>query len=159
MVIYFSFSINIFFQFLIFIYTITMKTNYWVWDILFVLLLCYLIFKIQFYKHHYLSLIIIILTGLIIDLIFQNIQNDIKSNLVEVLLRFVREILLSLHEVVNKYIMERKYGSEYEICFFNGVINLILFMFFSLLNYYFFKLDDFAEYFNNFNTAELLVVL
>ena len=148
-----------FFQFLIFIYTITMKTNYWVWDILFVLLLCYLIFKIQFYKHHYLSLIIIILTGLIIDLIFQNIQNDIKSNLVEVLLRFVREILLSLHEVVNKYIMERKYGSEYEICFFNGVINLILFMFFSLLNYYFFKLDDFAEYFNNFNTTELLVVL
>ena len=136
-----------------------MKTNYWVWDILFVLLLCYLIFKIQFYKHHYLSLIIIILTGLIIDLIFQNIQNDIKSNLVEVLLRFVREILLSLHEVVNKYIMERKYGSEYEICFFNGVINLILFMFFSLLNYYFFKLDDFAEYFNNFNTTELLVVL
>ena len=74
-----------FFQFLIFIYTITMKTNYWVWDILFVLLLCYLIFKIQFYKHHYLSLIIIILTGLIIYLIFQNIQNDIKINVVDVL--------------------------------------------------------------------------
>ena len=136
-----------------------MKTNYWVWDILFVLLLCHLLFKIQFYIHHYLSLIIIILIGLIIDLVFENIQKDIKSDLVMVLLRFIREILLSLHEVVNKYIMEKQYGSEYEICLFNGVINLILFVFFSLLNYYFFKLDDFAEYFNNFNTTELLVVL
>ena len=64
-----------------------------------------------------------------------------------------------MHEIVNKYIIEKKNGSIYEICLFNGFINLILFLFFSLLSYYYFKLDDFNEYFSNFNLTELLVAL
>ena len=152
-------AIIFFAQFLIFIYTVKMKTNFWVWDILFVLLLCYLILKIKFYKHHYLSLVLIILTGLIIDFVYERIQKDISENLTQFLLRFLREILLSLHEIVNKYIIEKKNGSIYEICLFNGFINLILFLFFSLLSYYYFKLDDFNEYFSNFNLTELLVAL
>ena len=77
-------------------------------DLLFASLLCYLILKLKYYKHHYLSLIINILIGLIIDLAFKNIQNDIKEDFLKVLLRLIREILLSLHEVLNKYIMEKK---------------------------------------------------
>ena len=151
-------SFIFFIQFLIFIYTVSMKTNYWIWDIFFVLILCHFILKIQFYKHHYLSIIIILLIGLIIDLAFQNIQNDIKTDFSMVLLRFLREILLSLHVVINKYIIDKKNGAVYEICFFNGVINLILLIIFSIFDYYFFKKDNFVEYFDNFNFIELLVV-
>ena len=32
-------------------------------------------------------------------------------------------------------------------------------MIFSILNYYYFELDNFVEYFNNFNSTELLVGL
>ena len=152
-------SFIFFIQFLIFMSTTTKKTNYWILDFLFASLLCYLILKLKYYKHHYLSLIINILIGLIIDLAFKNIQNDIKENFIKVLIRLLREILLTLHEVLNKYIMEKKNASAYEICLFNGIINLILLVFFSILNYYFFKLDDFADYFNNYNTTELYVIL
>ena len=152
-------SIIFFVQFLMFISTVKMKANYWVWDMLFALLLCHIIFKIQFYKHHYFSLIIILLTGLIIDLVFENIQNDVNNNLFKIFIRFIREILLILHEVVDKYIMEKKYGSVYEISLFNGIINTILFVFFSLLNYYWLKLDDFGEYFNHFEKTDILVII
>ena len=55
--------------------------------------------------------------------------------------------------------MEKKFCSPYEICFYNGLIGLILLTLFSLLNYYFFNLDNFGEYFDNFNTIELLAAL
>ena len=142
-----------------FISTVKMKANYWVWDMLFASLLCYIILKIQFYRHNYFSLILIILTGIIIHLVFENIQNDVNNNIFMIFIRFIREILLSLLEVVDKYIMEKKYGSIYEISLFNGIINTILFIFFSLLNYYYLKLDDFEEYFNNFKKTDILVII
>ena len=55
--------------------------------------------------------------------------------------------------------MERKYGSVYEICFYNGLICSILLGLFYPINYYLLHLDDFSEYFNNFNKKELLVLL
>ena len=74
-------------------------------------------------------------------------------------MRFLREILYSLHDVINKYIIEKKYGSIYEISLFNGIINLILLGIFSIFNYYFFDFDKFIEYFDNFNLNEFFVVI
>ena len=74
-------------------------------------------------------------------------------------MRFLREILYSLHDVINKYIIEKKYGSIYEISLFNGIINLILLGIFSIFNYYFFDFDKFIEYFDNFNINEFFVVI
>ena len=74
-------------------------------------------------------------------------------------MRFLREILYSLHDVINKYIIEKKYGSIYEISLFNGIINLILLGIFSIFNYYFFDFDKFEEYFDNFNINEFFVVI
>ena len=74
------------------------------------------------------------------------------------LFRFLREILYSFHDVINKYIMEKKFGSIYEIALSNGIITLILLLIFAVLDYNFFGLDDYEEYFNNFNGTELLVI-
>jgi len=159
-IIYIFLSALIFFaQSIIFVQSLKIKTNSWIWDILITSIFYYFIFKIKLYKHHYLSMIIIIITGLIIDLVLQNLQNDITNNLFLLFLRFLREILYSLHDVINKYLMQNKYCSIYDISLSNGIITLILLGIFSIFNYYFFNLDNFEEYFINFNTKiELLVI-
>ena len=140
-------------------YTVKIKTNFWIFESVMILVFYYLIFRIKLYRHHYLSIGLIILTGLIIDLAIGNLQNDFHYNLILFALRCARETLYSLHDVINKYIMERKYGSVYEICFYNGLFCSILIGVFYPINYYLWHLDDFSEYFDNFNKKELLVLL
>ena len=142
-----------------FITTIKIKANCWIWYILITSIINILIFKVKLYKHHYLSVVIIILIEIIIDLFLGNLQNDIRNNLLFLLLRFLREILLSLHFVLVKYKKEKKFASVYEMSLFNGIINLIILGIFSILDYFFFGIDNYKEYFNNFNTKELFVIL
>ena len=103
--------------------------------------------------------ILIILTGIILDLVFENLQNDLSNRILLFFIRFTREILYSLHDVVNKYLMEKKFCSPYEICFYNGLIGLILLTLFSILNYYYFDMDNFEEYLDKFNNIELLAAI
>ena len=72
-------------------------------------------------------------------------------------MRFLREIIFSLHDIVVKYAIDIKFCSIYEIAVFNGLIVTILFLIFSLFSYYYFKLDNFEEYFKNFDNTKLLV--
>ena len=152
-------GIIFFIQSFIFLATKKVKSNSWIWDILITSILYYLIFKIKLYKHHYLSVILIILIGVTIDLVLGNLQNDVSENIGFLLLRFLREILYSLHDVINKYLMEKKYCSIYEISLSNGIINLILLGLFALINYFCFDFDKFEEYFDNFNINEFFVAI
>ena len=147
-----------FVQSIFFVSTFQIKTNAWVLEILITSLFYYLIFKKKLYKHHYLSVVLIILIGLIIDLVLGNLQKDISEHYLLLLMRFLREILYSFHDVIDKYIMEKKFGSIYEIALYTGIINILLLGIFSVLDYYFFGLDDLPKYFNNFNGTELLVI-
>ena len=86
-----------------------------------------LLFNFQNYKHHYLSVILIILIGFIIDLVLGNLQNDIINNFLFLLLRILREILLSFQYVIVKYIMERAFAysnliSLYYIPFLKSIV-------------------------------------
>ena len=60
------------------------------------------------FKYHYLSIIIILLIGFIIDISLGNLQNDFSTNLLFLSLKFGREIIYSLLNVTNKYLMEKK---------------------------------------------------
>ena len=42
---------------------------------------------------------------------------------------------------------------------FNGLINLVLFLIFAILDYYLFDIYHYSDYFNNFNSTGLLVIL
>ena len=143
-------------QSLLLIKSFFMKTNFWIFDIVFTPLFYYLIFKIKLFKHHYLSIIIVLLTGLIIDLSFKSLQNDFSNNWLTSLLRFIREVLLSLHNVIGNYIMVKKYVAEYELALYNGIITSIFICIFGILDYYFFGLDDYEQFFNNLNYEEIL---
>ena len=152
-------AILIFVQGIILLYTYNIKSNTWIWDILITSFLYYFIFKVKLFKHHYLSMGIIILTGLIIDLASENLQEDIINNLLFLFLRVLREILFSLNDVISKYVMEKKFCSIYELMFYTGFLDFFFFGSYTLLSYYYFKVDNFEEYFNNFNIIELLVVI
>ena len=146
-----------FIQTFLFIATMKITSNCWIFDILITSIFYYLIFKIKLYKHHYLSVVLILLIGIIIDFSFGNYQNDVTGDVVKFFLRLLREILYSFHDVINKYIIEYKFCSIYEIGLSNGIINLILLGIFSIINYFFLEFDKFEEYFNNFNINELIV--
>lgn len=102
-------SILLFIQGILLLYSIEIKSNSWIWEILITTLFYYLFFKIDLYKHHYISIILIITIGLMIDLVFGNLQDDISNNLLPLCLRFLREIFNSLHDVINKYLMEKNF--------------------------------------------------
>ena len=144
-----------FVQSIILMLTPIIKTNSWIWYISISSLFYYLIFKIRLYRHHYCSMIIIILIGFVIDLALENIQNDIIKNTSYFLLRLLREILYSLHDVLIKYLIEKKFCSIYEIALFNGIITLILLILFSVFDYFFFHIDNYFDYIDNFEGVEI----
>ena len=151
-------SVIVFIQSIFFVLTFKVKSNCWILDIFITTLFYYLFFKIRLYKHHYFSGGLIILMGFIIDLILGNLQDDISKQFLLLIFRLIREILYSFHDVIDKYIIEKKFGSIYEIALFTGIINLILLGIFAVLDYNYFGMNDYENYFNNFNTEELLVI-
>ena len=147
-----------FVNYLIFVYIFALKTNTWIMYILFTSIFYYLFFKSKLYRHHYLSIVIILIIGLVIDFVEGNIQKDFTDNIKLILLSFLRVILLSLVYVLIKYTMEKKYASPYEIGFYNGLINLIIFIVGAVIDHYFYGRFDYKEYFDSFNGKELLVI-
>ena len=143
----------------IIIYTISIKTNLYVWNLLVTCVFCYFIFNIKLFRHHYLSIIIIILAEITLVLISKNFQNDLANDWFLFLLRLISEIIISLHNIINKYLLDKKFCSIYEIVFYNGVITTSLFGIFAFLDYYFFHSDNFEDYFSNFTNKEIMAIL
>ena len=152
-------SVIFFVQGILLVFTIKVKTNSWICFILFTFLFSYWIFKIKIFKHHYISIIVIILTGLIFDLALGNIQEDFTNNFWIFLLRLIREIIYSLDNVLVKYTMERKYCSVYEICLYNGLFCVTLLMLFAIIDHYYFSFDKYEEFFNNFKREDMGVII
>ena len=72
-------SVIFFIQGIMLVYTIQVKTNFWILENIITCIFYYLIFKVKLFKHHYLSIILIILIGLILDLVFGNLQKDFSE--------------------------------------------------------------------------------
>ena len=157
-------SIIFFINYSMFIYTFPVKSNIWITYILFTSIFYYLIFKAKLYNYHYLSIIIILLTGFIIDISQANFQKDWESNEPErevgFIFSIVRVILLSFNYVIIKYTIEKKYASPYEIGAYSGIIDLILFIIFALLDYKFFNLNPYNyDYFEDFDAKTIFYIL
>ena len=157
-------SIIFFINYSMFIYTFPVKSNIWITYILFTSIFYYLIFKAKLYNYHYLSIIIILLTGFIIDIVQANFQNDWESNEPErevgFIFSIVRVILLSFNYVIIKYTIEKKFASPYEIGAYSGIIDLILFIIFALLDYKFFNLNPYNyDYFEDFDAKTIFYFL
>ena len=157
-------SIIFFINYSMFIYTFPVKSNIWITYILFTSIFYYLIFKAKLFNYHYLSITIILLTGFIIDITQANFQKDWESNEPErevgFIFSIVRVILLSFNYVIIKYTIEKKFASPYEIGAYSGIIDLILFIIFALLDYKFFNLNPYNyDYFEDFDAKTIFYIL
>ena len=56
-------------------------------------------------------------------------------------------------------ISDEKCVTVYELIVANGIINLVILLIFAIFDYNFGWLDNYNDYFNNFNSTELLVAL
>ena len=124
------------------------RVNMWIFDILFISIFYFLIFKIKLYMHHYISVLLIIAIGISLDIYLNNYIFNDKEYVLSMLFKFLSEIILSLGFVIDKYTMEKKFCSPYEMCFYHGLINFLL----SLILLSFSKeigLDDYKEFFIN----------
>ena len=135
-------------------------TNAWIWYILIASIFYYLMFKVQLYKHHYLSIIFIIVIGTVIDLTTEAIIVDANNEPLALVSKYIKEILFSLYNVIAKYVMEKKYISVYEFSFYIGAFNLIVLIIFSIFDNYFFHIySNYGDVLNNLGGIEILKVL
>ena len=119
----------------------------------------YFIFKVKTYKHHFLSIFLIILTGLIIDISTKSLIDDASNRPVALIMKYLKEILFSLYNVIAKYVMEKKYISVYEFSFYIGLFNLIVLIIFAIIDSNYFHLYEYNEYFDKIDYKEILKVL
>ncbi len=139
-------------------YCISIKINIWIFDILFISLFSYLILKKKIYKHHYISIIIIIITGVSLDIILGN-YNDFYYNIGPNIINFVCEILFSLGLVINRYTMEFKFSPVYEICYYQGIFGLFLYILLLILSKYITFLNNFFDNFEGFETKHIFIFI
>ena len=129
--------------------------NIWIFDILFIYLFSYLILKFKIYKHQYISISVIIFIGIILNIIGLIHNNYSHKKYHRIIIKFICEIIFSLRIVINKYTIEKKFGSSYELCFFQGIITLGLLLIFSLFAIFLNLSNDFKNYFNEFKDKKL----
>ena len=140
--------------------------NLWNFDIILFSIFSYLILKTKIYRHQYISIIIIIILGFginITEYFKKNTENN--SDAFEIAMIFVSEICFSLTMVISKYNMEKNYCSPYEICIWEGVIEIIL----NIICIVSFNLsgltidgiqypDNIIEYFGNFYYNDFIIL-
>ena len=141
---------------MVYCFCINFKLNLWMFDILFICMFSHVILKSKLYKHQYLCLMIIVILGIIINIDLYFYQNKLKIDIIEVVIKYFSEVIFSLCLVLNKFTIEKKFASPYEICFFQGVINLFLYIICLII---FNDLDDFFSYWNEINNIEIYLFL
>ena len=89
-------GIVFFANYFMFVYIFKIESNTWITYILFTSIFYYFICKAKLFSHHYLSIIIILLAGLIIDIFQNNFKNDFETDIIGFIFSIIRVILLSL---------------------------------------------------------------
>ena len=144
--------------------------NYWVGensdlntstlDILFITLFSHLILKEKLYKHHYLSIITIMILGLLLNLINNKFSyENLKNNYSNIIFIYLSQILFQFVYVLYKYNMIKKYIISYEIMFYQGIIELIFSIITLIITTNIGNLDNFWDYYNNLDTKEIVIFI
>ena len=139
------------------LYLLEQYSNKWAFDVIILNLISYYLLNIKLYKHHYLCIFIIIISGISLNIVYFINFNDTFIN---VLIDYGKELALCFSFCINKYIMENNYTTPYEICFYIGFFGLFIYLiFFGIIMYIDNKyLDECIEYYNNFDYKELFLL-
>ena len=95
-------------------------------DIIFVSLFSFLILKTKFYKHQFYVIILSIILIIILSLLESTNMKISTEEIIKTALKIFSLIFNNLVIVIDKYIIEKKSATVFEIFFYNGLITLIL---------------------------------
>ena len=99
--------------------------SFWLFEVIFISIFSYYILKITIYKHQYLSIMIFIIGGIILNIV-NFWKNEIKF--LKLFGSLIEHIINSLNMVLKKYIVEYTFCYVSELIFYEGIITLILFI-------------------------------
>ena len=99
-------AILFFIQGILYTFSFKIFLSFWILNILLNCLFSFFILNVNLYKHHYISMTIIIILGIALDLTTTNMR---EINIVILIVRIIREIFSSLQDVINKYAMEKNF--------------------------------------------------
>ena len=93
--------------------------NLWIFDIMIMSLFSYLFLKAKYYKHQFISMIVIVILGFVLNIIayfklYDSEENGL--NLFDIFIKFITEICFCLDMIIIKYNMEKNYCNPYELC-------------------------------------------
>ena len=132
--------------------------SFWVFSIIYIWILSYFILKNKLYRHHYFSILIIVLLGIIVNLI--NSKGS-KFDSINVIMALSTDILFSLNLVINKYLIDNLLFTEYQICFYEGffciipsIIALVIFTKYNIGDN-----NDFYDYYDKIDGEEIFILI
>ena len=135
---------------LTFLFPAKIINNFWVFDILFITFFSRIVLKSKLYSYQLFSLGMIIILGIIFNIV--NLVNSGDFNFISFILVMSIEIIFSLEIVIEKYTMEYKFCSPYEICIFEGLFEIIANVILLIISHNIGKDDD--EFFNYINDLQ-----
>ena len=145
---------------LLFAFCLEVQISMYIFDLLIICLVSHFIFKIKIYRHHYFSVVLIIITGIILDIIAGHF-NNISDNLINIIIKFILEIIIVCYAMFVKFTMDKTFCSAYELCFWTGFINF----FFLIIAFFISKEIKFVEdykifdHFNEFEIKDLFIFI
>jgi hypothetical protein len=146
--------------------------SFWILNTILLTLFSHLILKEEIQKHHYLSIITIVILGIILNAI--NLYGAVEIGFLVIIINLIRDAIFSLSIVLKKYLIEYLFCSIYEILFYEGFFNLIVFIIFlslysnitininSDICYVVYNdlcyIDNFFSYYDNLNGKEICII-
>ena len=124
-------------------------------------LFSYLLLKTKLYKHHYLSIILLVVFGIIHNFIADHFTVvSLKENYIGHIINFFAEGIFNILYVLYKFFMIKKFIKSYEILFFQGLIESIIgIIMLTITTKYYPKLDSFNMYIENIEGKEIFVFI
>ena len=101
------------------------QSDAWIFDLIYFTVFSRFILNQKFYRHQYLSLAVIIII-LLISVFVYDLEAIKEKNGIDFILSLYIEFIYSVNYVLNKYLMERKFCSPFEVCSFEGLFIIIL---------------------------------
>ena len=119
-----------------------------------------LILKIKLYKHHYLGIIVVVVLGFTYNLVSEKFtEENFKKNYDSYLIQFMTECLISLMNVLYKYLIEKKLIISYEILFFEGLFDFLFGIITLIITTKIGVLDNFWDFIDQIDKKEILLII
>ena len=121
---------------------------------------CYFILKMKLYKHHYLSLIIIIVLGLAHNIISKKFNKGNIEIYLNYIITFLTDLVFNvLLLVIYKYLMTKKFVKSFEILFYEGIFESVIGIIILIITKKINIINNFFDYYHSLNTKEIIVFI